>query len=538
MHRCLSIPEIIHLICDEISNKKKANSSLLALAYTCRTFLEPALNLVWYELENIVPLVKCLSDDVWEERGEQIKYLRLKMPIEPSDFERFNFYACRVRILGMTGAKKYGTVYAIDREILYALKLATKSRCIFPRLQRLGWDSLDDTTFSTIHLFLAPTLSTLRISFQGSPAIRLSLFPTLSEICPLITHIEFAGPPSLPYSAHDQRREVIISVSSVLFSWKGLISVCVDEITTEALVELSTSSTIHTFRIRRNIDDVSLRLYLSLRPQTSGFHFLRDLDICSTTIESCNALLPIIASEVLQSVKVSVRHRSSPSAWKKFFADLAVHLPISSLTELCVQDVVDMSHRIHPIILPAFRFDTILPVLYFRNLTVLCIQPSSGLILGNEDIFKMSLAWPRMRYISLGTAFRSSWGSSVTLNGLLHFAARCHHLEFLAIIIDTTVLPIKVDGKIMKGHSLKTLRVGDSPITNPIVVAEFIWDVFPGLEYLNFFDPEGYIARSSAAALISTSSFHRGWREVDRCLKVFRSIRSQQEIYWKSTSKP
>lgn len=62
MHRCLSVTEIVSIICAELSAEDTANGhrclgSLAALARTCRAMQEPALDALWAELSTLWPLL-------------------------------------------------------------------------------------------------------------------------------------------------------------------------------------------------------------------------------------------------------------------------------------------------------------------------------------------------------------------------------------------------------------------------------------------------------------------------------------------------
>lgn len=78
-HRCLLIPEIVQLISGEVDTsfhgveKRKA---LSALAQTCRSFQEPALNLLWHTLHSIKPLIMCMPSNLWKlKKKERVEYL-------------------------------------------------------------------------------------------------------------------------------------------------------------------------------------------------------------------------------------------------------------------------------------------------------------------------------------------------------------------------------------------------------------------------------------------------------------------------------
>ncbi|KAI0041594.1 hypothetical protein FA95DRAFT_1610876 [Auriscalpium vulgare] len=112
MHRCLRISEIL----DEILECLLADAnkgSLAALACTTKMFLEPALNILWRDLNAFTPLICCLPWDLreawgindpvekdydqWVWYGPANEIQDLTPPPTPDVWERFDFYAKRVR---------------------------------------------------------------------------------------------------------------------------------------------------------------------------------------------------------------------------------------------------------------------------------------------------------------------------------------------------------------------------------------------------------------------------------------------------------
>lgn len=65
MDRCLQIPEVLRLICDQIPNGDSYNRRrLFVTALSCRALLEPALDSLWFSLQGIEPLISCLPEDL------------------------------------------------------------------------------------------------------------------------------------------------------------------------------------------------------------------------------------------------------------------------------------------------------------------------------------------------------------------------------------------------------------------------------------------------------------------------------------------
>jgi hypothetical protein len=76
MHRGLEIPEIAEMIAEQVGThchqsalgeeKASQRRDLSALARTSKTFLHPALNILWRAQDTIVPLLKCMPADLWD----------------------------------------------------------------------------------------------------------------------------------------------------------------------------------------------------------------------------------------------------------------------------------------------------------------------------------------------------------------------------------------------------------------------------------------------------------------------------------------
>lgn len=63
MHYCLQIAEIQERILSFL-----APSVCTVLARTCRAFYEPAMDVVWADVDCFHRLIKCMPSDVWVER--------------------------------------------------------------------------------------------------------------------------------------------------------------------------------------------------------------------------------------------------------------------------------------------------------------------------------------------------------------------------------------------------------------------------------------------------------------------------------------
>lgn len=70
MHRVHSIPEVVRQVMEHLhprryctnEAKKKLRSTLLNAALTCSAFSGPALDVLWYWMDDILPLFKLLPN--------------------------------------------------------------------------------------------------------------------------------------------------------------------------------------------------------------------------------------------------------------------------------------------------------------------------------------------------------------------------------------------------------------------------------------------------------------------------------------------
>jgi len=65
MHPCLNIDEILRFLVRELV-VSEAKATAVALACCCKVFEEPALDVLWETQNQLTPLLKCFSRDVWE----------------------------------------------------------------------------------------------------------------------------------------------------------------------------------------------------------------------------------------------------------------------------------------------------------------------------------------------------------------------------------------------------------------------------------------------------------------------------------------
>ena len=68
MHACLNVDEIVRLIADELVGST-TEAAAVALACCRKSFEDPVLDVLWETQDKLLPLLKSLPGDVWNEGG-------------------------------------------------------------------------------------------------------------------------------------------------------------------------------------------------------------------------------------------------------------------------------------------------------------------------------------------------------------------------------------------------------------------------------------------------------------------------------------
>ncbi|KAF8173812.1 hypothetical protein K438DRAFT_2023348 [Mycena galopus ATCC 62051] len=186
--RALEIPEIVHMICGQADvDSWVSQTTLITIARTSKIFTDAALDVVWHNQASLVPLIKCMPETLWEQRGIRGKgngvVIHLRRPIISTDFSRFLFYSVRIRDLsGLRTRTIYGPG-TIHPDFLRALDMAMPAQC-FPKLANfICFPKKKD--LSARH-FLGPRIRKVHLDLED--ADMLSLLEAVHGVSNLTSH--------------------------------------------------------------------------------------------------------------------------------------------------------------------------------------------------------------------------------------------------------------------------------------------------------------------------------------------------------------
>ncbi|KAJ7607628.1 hypothetical protein DFH06DRAFT_1309513 [Mycena polygramma] len=514
MHRCLTIVEIVDLICSQLYSPSDepwfaegggSPHDLAAAARTCTTFNGPALNYLWRSVTLKTLLIQCMPSDLWTVEANQnpthilpFTKMRLLRPIRVSDWDRVRVYASRV--------KKLACHSDASLTILPALGL-TLPDTLFSNLQSLFWHPYTDRFHHIVH-FLRPTLTemTLHLSSYSDS----SLLPTLLAKCPKMTNI------SIAYTSDNLCSDVSRFLCKLHSATAISVSPSVDE---DAFQYFSSMPDLKSLAL----DTLPGSFRVSSQPV---FPTLRQMTLASPTIGSAIYLFDIYRNLSLQTFRAGFDGTpATASEARRLFAALATGCSHSSLTSLILEDDGQEGEEEGDPAIYLAAYSTVQQFFCFRRLTTLNLTFVVGFDLDDNNAAELACAWPQIEVLLL---------SCCCLADSQPTDHHCPQLRTLGIAFDTHSVPApsETDPSTHVQHRcLELLDVGHSPIAVPLSVARFISGVLPTLKTIrthreyNDNEDEEELEENQAAIIC-----HNRWKEVQMMLPEVLAIREEERI--------
>ncbi|KAJ3544150.1 hypothetical protein NM688_g5772 [Phlebia brevispora] len=492
MHRCLSIEEILRIIFAhvrsnglewaEVTRRLRQGRPLtleglsrlefrtvLSLALTCRTFKEPALDLLWKEQWGLRNLIALLPRDLWAMStvNGRIDMDFRRAPVA-TDWTRFDHYARRVKWLHLTPPPRELDIPVSIPSSRLLNALRSRGTPILPNLEGLEWsngvvpaDSCNDFT-----MFLGPSIKHFTLYTDGDEtgqstgrSFDVSEIPSL---CPEVNVLEII-------KDEDRSGNAIAQISTTVSSLRKLVSF-----------------SCHTFvPIPRD-----MFIALGIQSQLTDLNLIvgSDEDHPNVELLACSAS-PRRPGNVLESAEPPSRSRIATvlrSRSKSYELTRTAIAHCHSLLGRYVTRVIEYSYgdydeanngpsRIF------LGFDDILPLKKFKGLRELSIGCPFNL--DDKDLQTIATWWPTLEELSLGGA---GWfNSQVTLNSLVALARGCPNLNELELSFDPSQ-PAIFRAPQVPNYQLTRLGVADSPVSeSPEAVAARLTTIFPNLETID-----------------------------------------------------
>ncbi|KIJ65012.1 hypothetical protein HYDPIDRAFT_89220 [Hydnomerulius pinastri MD-312] len=541
-------PDAALKLFDTIIDSPNGRRSMSRLARTCRAMCEPALNVLWRELDSLLPVISLFPNNLMK-RARRPGLGLAKAP-NAEDWERVLAYGERVRRVAYieSSPSVSPSVFAIiadNRPVPY----------ILPHLQQLIWRVDTAAGLERSTLFLNPELQSLILEV-GTRIPQLSAY--LVNVCSQtqLAAFSFTSPTSLPDSFTDIVRSqntleklALVApgaLSSQVGQWaaslpalhtleldltgRSVIAVegFFDDIVASGASTPSDASSDSGVFSGDEIDFTeikksSLRLTGDLHSGGGVFTDLRNLQLTGE-VANIAVFLKHIASE-LTSLELVIEDPPDMADWQDLsvlicerFSRTLQSLRISATGASRFNELVRSTSR-GAADVPCRH----LPLQYLTSLPALQrldIDLPESTVFHNEDLRSIAKACPNIETLRLCpmARFSGTSGPNLTLEGVSTLTQHCTRLQTLALVLDArpgseeTLSSLEVSSR-----SLLRLHVGHSIINDPLHATILLSHLAPHLESMRWFHEKnrpGYVEANA-----------QGWQKVSDWLPHLQGVR-------------
>ncbi|CAL1702960.1 unnamed protein product [Somion occarium] len=446
------IPELLALIFSHLDERNIART-----ATVCRQWAEISLDAAWRNVSDIRRLVVLLcpvsSQMQYGPRNSCVCTYKLKRSIHPSDWQRFDRYAYRVRSLTCDDKNRKHTDSSVWAEVK-----RTRSRTdLLPNLQSLSWYSCSaDRQASCLHFLHA---GVKRLSINVFP-IQIgdswgSFVEHVHAQAPGVTHLDIRS--EFPVATVEVPIYCLTSTIAARFS------------TFEQLSVIAFSKP-----VERRTGQPSDVAHFAPSLSAGAFPALQKLSFSAHLAHALEFVNSPFAPHQLTSLYVNVIAIDNSFVLQHFFSGIATHF--RQLRELRVDFIIGPDA---PIVYPPPplhtrpNIQTFRPLLSCLHLTKLEFRWDYQVNFTQADIEEIASSWPTLEVFLLNCQpIPEISGPVLTMHALLPFAQHCPRIRELGLYLNADIIPMHYPtSPLHTFKSLHTLSLGASTITNPNSVA-------------------------------------------------------------------
>ncbi|KDQ60233.1 hypothetical protein JAAARDRAFT_205226 [Jaapia argillacea MUCL 33604] len=411
------VEELCHEICWSIDLRERSGT-LAQLARCSRSLAGPALDVLWYEMDSMRPLMELIpvvQSKIDPEDGAVTYYLG--GPIEDQHWIRFDIYAHRIRVL------RYHHGGATDGDCrIYSRLALSRPLPMFPNLRSLTWlhDELDllfDHQFiEEISPFLMTSLQTLSLGTYWWEALDFDqpdkyevaecFVSTLARRCPSLEHFALRG------RIQDMSLAFIGTFHHLRSLDLSLLLMDQGYVDAELLNALGTLPELQSISGLQAIKPI--RGHIS---PTSSFPALKSLGFSHIPVTSLLLIVKAITSMSFRSLDVRHLHNDSPADLDALLSTLTI---FPKFEEICLCNFTPwLSDLKMPCIESFFRLGLL------RKVELrLWSAVNDPRVMEPDLVDRMASAWPKLESLSTQYAF--------PISSLWSLALRCPKLTRLA----------------------------------------------------------------------------------------------------------
>ncbi|KAJ8592766.1 hypothetical protein M405DRAFT_812276 [Rhizopogon salebrosus TDB-379] len=461
LHRALSIPELLNNILGLMERDENVVN-----ACVCKQWSDIALDLIWREVVSLPRLLNIL-------RPRQIQGYNASDGLpDLRDWARFQKYANRVRILRY----KQGAVpvdhYNIN--VLNDMAMMRPKFEILPNLHTLEWLFHDVNWMKRVMLFMHQRVRHLVISVPPESYTAKSSF--FLDVCCRMPHLHSLDLRA-PYAARVIEADVVKllrglpDLEKVIFPEHYFTSIIVSELS--RMKHINSMQYVHGSKqgFWEEEEDPFAPVL-----EEGAFPMLQELHI-NARLEDITRFMNTDFSPInIMSLSIDTYVEHEPEQLHMLLVTLSDRCHL--LSELCIS----LMHVSAPLELcPAHQitFDTLRPVLSFRNLTAFEVFHKYPINITLEEIEELASRWPSLKSLCLNEEPLVMSDFTLDLRALLPFARHCPNLYRLGLFMDATTVKMHPMQELKPFTALRVLCAGTSLARHPEAVAAFLSHICP-----------------------------------------------------------
>ncbi|KAF8124903.1 hypothetical protein EV363DRAFT_1586640 [Boletus edulis] len=414
MHHALEIEEILLNIFHRCYSRHDGidKSDLASLARICRAFKEPALDVLWKELDDLSPLTQCIPDASHQlsPNNRTRSFSRPLTQTEWDTLQRYTRRICRVMDFGS----------GLDEKSIEILLKPPTTQPLFPKLRYLIYKH---TNAEPTHLFHLPFPSLVFIWINSDdPRWFQDSLGSLSEVSPNVNGLHL----------HMHQSDVTFDklVSKCICRWQNLRTVdfpniCLD---VEALAHLSRVPALTRLTFKQIVT-------LPDRVSPLFFSNLRDLALHSASLDPISHLLSRIRLPVIESVSAFIYSCPSRQALSSFLASLQSNADRAIKRLSLFQTSSDNDFVSSEDLL--LCSEDLRPCMAFSNLHHIHLDVEWKVGLTDSDLLALASAWPNLESLDINVDWGWDAPNGITPNGLLQLLQTCPSLCQVHLAMDT-----------------------------------------------------------------------------------------------------
>ncbi|PPQ67100.1 hypothetical protein CVT25_005701 [Psilocybe cyanescens] len=548
-------PEATKKLLESILDSPNGRRSLSRLARTCSAFSGPALDVLWRELDSIIPIVGLFPGHLLKKTKRP--GLGLSKAPRDEDWQAIIKYSERIHRIAYDESTNTvaPSIFSIFEE-----SRPQKLTYILPRLQELTWKVETPAALDRCGIFLHPQLQVLNLEISNKFA-KINDFLADTSSRTKLKGFSFISPTNLPDAftelllRQDELEKVVLVAPGALapgvgrwvaalprlkhlqMDLTGRSAIAVEGFFDE-LRPRSGDSTPSSIGSRDSgvfsgeeldfteIRKSALRLTGDLSSKGS-FTELRKLQLTGE-VANIAVFLKHLDSDITQ-LDLVIEDPPDNADWQDLselicdrFADSLQSLRISATPSSKFADLVRSTSRAEP---PSGRL-SLERFTGLSNLTRLDIDLPESIVFTPADIECLAKACPKLESLKLCplSRFPPPHSPKLTLESLAPLVKHCKRLHTLSVVFNAGAGSARIlQSREMSSTSLLRLHVGHSWANDPLQITILLSHLMPNLELLKWFQEKnraGFIEQHAKA-----------WQTISETLPHIQHLRSTEKSF-------